>query len=507
MIKKVFVVLISILTFLILSEISLRIFGYFYRPKSENSKISNENYTILAIGDSFTYGIGAPDGKDYPSQLEDILNLKTNKKFKVINRGVLGQNSSEAYKNLKNQLTVYKPGLVIVLIGGANARNYWGFGSSINKLLYRTRVYKLIELLYLNVKQKKINAETEKQNWMNSIREELNGASVKISKTEDRSSIVFKNAFEQNKKRISKQVKTGADYYDIGTFYIREKKFNEAIKWFGEGINSFPAYMKNYEGITYTYILHNKAPDAEKWLLSGLAKNEKSVYLHSILGLVNIIDTNYTESLKWLEKGVNFDDKSLECSFNLTLLRRFYVNYVKQNPSYSQKVNIFDQLDSLIRKYPFDYTYFDSLDSKLKFYNYSNTYYYTLKNMKKNNYMKVKNWVYNDVQKIVDLCRSFNAKIIIQNYPTPVNATDFQYIANGILKEISIKNNIPFVNNAGKFNSLGEQKQSFFQSVYEGDHPNEKGYGLMAKDLFEKIIETKVFNVDTILHGRGKLLH
>jgi len=178
------------------------------------------------------------------------------------------------------------------------------------------------------------------------------------------------------------------------------------------------------------------------------------------------------------------------------------VNFVKLNPAFAEKVNIFDDLDYLIKKFPFDYTYFDSLDSKLKFYNYSNTYFYTLKNMKGNNYSLVKDWVYNDLQKITDMCKSFNTRIIVQNYPIPVNASDFQLIVNSILKDISVKNAIPFVDNAKIFNLQGDQKHNFFQSVYEGDHPNDKGYELMAKNLFNKILELKIFNVDTVIKNK-----
>jgi lysophospholipase L1-like esterase len=500
MIKKAAVVIISILTFLVLAEISLRIFGYFYQPKSEKSKINNENYTVLSIGDSFTYGIGAPESKDYPSQLENILNSKTNKKFKVINRGIPGQNTSEVYKNLKYQIVNNKPDLIILLVGANNARNYWGFGSSFNKLLYKTRIYKLIELLYLNVKQKKINSIIEKQNWLNSVNDELKGASVKISKAEDIKSQVYKTAFDQNVKRMNKIDKTGADYFDIGTFYLREKKYNDALKWYIAGINSFPSYLKNYEGITYSYYLQNRINEAQKWIFTGLGKNENSSYLYSILGLIEIIKENYAGSLKWINRGLNADSNNIECRFYLNDMRKFYNNYLQRNPPYSVRTRVFEKLDSLIRKYPFDFTYYDSLENKRRFYYFSNTYYNTLKNMKKNNFSLIKEWVYNDLQKIIDLCKSNNTKMIIQNYPLPVNGPYFNSLANNILKDISAKNSVPFVDNAKIFNSKGGQKHCFFQPVYEGDHPNEKGYELMAENLFDKIVEINLFDKNIFKH-------
>ena len=489
MIRKIIVVLIGLVASLIILEISLRIFGYFYQNKISSSKTGKGEITYLAVGDSFTYGIGAPEGKDYPSQLEKLLKYGQNNKFRVINRGILGQNSSECYENLKDQLHIYKPDIVILLTGGANARNYWGFGSPANKFLYRTRVYKLIRLLYLDIKRKEINSEIETKNWMTSVKNELNGASVIRSKTEDNTSTFYKSAYDQTLDKIKKADKTGEDFYSIGTFYLRAKKFNDAIIWYNQGIRAFPSFMKNYEGITYSYILSNKTPKATDHILSGLGKNHNTAFLYNLLGLVDIIDTNFTRSLIWIEKGLENDSNNTENRYDLSLLRKFYINYYRQNPDFSFDVNLFSKLDSLIRKYPFDYSMFDSLDNKYKFYNYSNTYYYRLKEMKKNNYDKIREWLNSDLQKIVDLVKESNSKLIIQNYPLPINANEFQPIANEILKDIATKNKVPFVDNAKIFNLQVDQKESFFQSIYEGDHPNEKGYGLMARNIDEKLKE------------------
>jgi len=478
--KKVLVFFIGIVIFLLIIEISLRIFGYFYQSKEKNGYVKKSNYTVLSIGDSFTYGIGAPEGKDFSSQLQTILNEKTNKKFEVVNRGVPGQNSSEILKNLKSQLEIYKPDLVILLTGGPNARNYWGFGSSFNKFLYRIRIYKLVELLYLNIKQKKINSDNEHNNWETAVENEKNGASHIINRTEDKQSEVYKNAYKQNILRINKEIKKDIDYYNIGTFFIREQNYKESIKWYSRGIINFPDFIKNYEGLAYSYILYAQ--------FIGSNKNVEKVFLNIMLGNIFSFQNDNMGFFNSADKDScknNNNNNNNECLF--------YVNELKNKSKTKFNIVQSQRLDSVINTIPVDY----SLGNKLKYYYYSNTQYLTMEKLTGNGNYLIKEWLIKDLEKIIDLCKSHNAKVIMQNYPLPANATFFQPIASNILKTFAKNKSIPFVDNSQIFNDLEKNKQDFFEPINVGDHPNTKGYGLMAKNLFDKIIEIKVFDVDT----------
>ncbi len=76
--------------------------------------------TILCVGDSWTYGVASSDvsKKSYPAQLQEVLQGELpGESWKVINRGVPGQNSSDMLKKLPDQLSKYRPEWVIILIG------------------------------------------------------------------------------------------------------------------------------------------------------------------------------------------------------------------------------------------------------------------------------------------------------------------------------------------------------------------------------------------------------
>ncbi len=68
--------------------------------------------TILAFGDSLTYGTGANKGEDYPNLLAEMTNIK------VINAGVPGEISSNGLDRLPSLLDEHNPDLLILIHGG-----------------------------------------------------------------------------------------------------------------------------------------------------------------------------------------------------------------------------------------------------------------------------------------------------------------------------------------------------------------------------------------------------
>ena len=84
------------------------VFGYSYL-NGEEQKI--EAHTIVALGDSLTYGLGSTKGNDYVSKLEKKLGKE------IINMGVMGDTTADVLARL-DAVIEKDPDVVILFIGG-----------------------------------------------------------------------------------------------------------------------------------------------------------------------------------------------------------------------------------------------------------------------------------------------------------------------------------------------------------------------------------------------------
>ncbi len=159
--KKFLAIFLGILFTFVVIEIGLRLFAFDPEKSLSVSDKPNGAYTIMALGNSHTYGIGAPPGLDYPTQLGEILKKTRGDKYHVINRGLRNINSTFIAENLPQWLKEDRPNLVFLMVGEPNYWNrygYWEFlkekkkGEKAGELekfdfLRVFSTYKLIELL------------------------------------------------------------------------------------------------------------------------------------------------------------------------------------------------------------------------------------------------------------------------------------------------------------------------------------------------------------------------
>lgn len=79
------------------------------------AKVKDRNaYTILALGDSHTFGMGVSDEATYPAQLERILCAKFGHPINVINGGIPAYNTAQALIYYKKIAKEVKPDLVLL---------------------------------------------------------------------------------------------------------------------------------------------------------------------------------------------------------------------------------------------------------------------------------------------------------------------------------------------------------------------------------------------------------
>ncbi|HAH20412.1 MAG TPA: hypothetical protein DCL49_05850 [Candidatus Omnitrophica bacterium] len=92
-----------------------------------------------------------------------------------------------------------------------------------------------------------------------------------------------------------------------------------------------------------------------------------------------------------------------------------------------------------------------------------------------------------DIRSMVRTCKANRVDIIISGYPGNVN--DDLYFTQ---KQIAEEFKIPFVDNYAIFRNLPNRRDYFSDDNW---HPNEDGYNLLARNIYNSILENNIINI------------
>lgn len=116
-------VLVGLLLSLILQEVALRVAASLLGRRTTVTADASGRLTILCLGDSHTYGVFYTAEESYPGQLQSILDRRAPRRYRVLNLGLPGMNSSEIATRFRGWLDRYQPYAVIFAAGVNNAWN------------------------------------------------------------------------------------------------------------------------------------------------------------------------------------------------------------------------------------------------------------------------------------------------------------------------------------------------------------------------------------------------
>ena len=482
--SRLIVFLTGCIIFLLILEISLRVVGSFYAGLSEADTIDTaqtgkDRITILSIGDSVTFGIGADRGFSYPAQLEKLLNeSESTTKYSVINRGWPAQNSAQLLMRLESWLKEFRPDIVTILIGAQNQANYFGYQEFLQKSghkkrglflqlhdwMDRVRIYKFIRLIVRDSQAKEKTDKTITASPYRTVEEvgaypgEFESVKDLFSQTPEQVEWIQQRRFAQMKDRqpptpecvqaihyheqgaINKALETilsvvenrdveSECYNIIGSIYMEQQQFDKAIGWFKKGIEKDPGLFVNYEGIGKSYRDQDRLKQAIDWFKKGFEHARyETLYELCYVGISETFRLvgDYKGAITFFEKEV------------------------KREPL----------LDDYIHALAGDYL------SMFK---------------KQGRDRNVHEWVIADIEKIIALSNRYKAQVILQNYP-------FQPSLDPVFRQIARRFEIPFVDHQSTFepyiNRRGKRSAQMF--VPDG-HPNAKGYHMMARNILKKL--------------------
>lgn len=107
--KKIVIPILAVLVLIIGYKV------FFSGPAIRNAVPSGEN--IICFGDSLTFGTGAGENMDYPSQLSRMISEP------IINAGVPGDTTATALARLEADLLSKSPRIVLITLGGNDLKN------------------------------------------------------------------------------------------------------------------------------------------------------------------------------------------------------------------------------------------------------------------------------------------------------------------------------------------------------------------------------------------------
>ena len=288
--------LLGCLMFLLVLEVSLRVLGIACEhrdPTAASAATPTAGRTILCVGDSYTWGAGAPVHMSWPRQLERLLNSEGRSGYTVVNRGKGGQNSARLVQEFQYNLDTVKPSLVIILTGSANHWDAYGsdetptrttWGQQARDLLYRVRVFRLAKLLYLNVRD--IRAKAERARYLADLEARRAAFERKVTESVPGDRRARAQTCEQQ-----------------GYRWFASRNFTEAVKCFREGMEANPYLQSNYVGLADCLDQQQKREEALATCRKAIELNpfEVPAYVALANGLLNLHKPE--EGAEWLHKA------------------------------------------------------------------------------------------------------------------------------------------------------------------------------------------------------------
>lgn len=576
---------------LLLIEIALRIFGSFYSSINTHSPADNTDYayTILCIGDSFTYGIGAPQRLSYPEQLQGIVEENTQHRARVINAGICAGNTTQMLEQVQGLLNQYRPDAVVMLFGMANSWNYYGFTQT-NSFLHRIKIYKLYKRIRHNIDYRRNGFEMFQR--VNDFSRSILVKSVRVAGNKNKQ---FDFCYQSGRYQLSTRNWQAA--MECFAAAASLSPFNDSVRhalWVCIEKNEADTYFttQHTKAITDTVLAETtatlahlqkqyaEAPDLAVIHYRYLAtKGQPAKAVHIIDSLIRLFPH---EAVLFADRMLYGDSSNIEetalpqtaalyCHYamqhiennNLATAWQYFDSATMHNPHCAWAIaakncidivnsprhnrtdgdiatveSAFETLLTLSTPENIESDYANQLFPVLGvdknrlsqlLASHNNRlaeiyllqlilqrFFHFIENQHEDFFLIHRNkrsmdlkdaevfaWIENDINTIVDICLKQHYRVICMNYPIippPVSEEMLYWAAQTgeIWRRTASKKGISFIDNDSIFDLYGEQKHSLFEPAFTGsEHCNEKGYNLMAENIYNVLIQQGIIKPPT----------
>lgn len=459
---KIAIALGSLVFFLFLTEIGLRITGaLFFSRDQEMVRFGDERSTnrVMCVGDSFTWGGRSPRQDAYPALLSSVLAEKFPKKnFAVINRGVCETNSRYVMEKLPSWIEDFNPTIIVLLVGSTNRFNAWNFDPLLKEKegfteswFSNVRIVKVAEIIWAH-----------RLSSMDVIERAFYRHIPVAVKESVYSRFNLYESFIWRWERIVKETKAvrSDPLFKLWHAIISEKAPLSREKELAGIASKSVSLDKGACALAHFYYLHDQYGKCEKTILDALRADPDSELLLNAAGFYYRTFCNkYMERFAY-DQVVGTSLKAIEYD------PIEYYNYYRLAKAFDlqsryEARDVYAQLERLKNKN----TVYDEVP-------WFKTYV-SIFTDKHSWEKKVSDWVSDDLEEIVKICKAKNIELIFQNYPVSYP------MVNRVLRTVAKKHSLPFVDNLSLFNTLTPRDRY----ILDDDHCTRAGHQVMAENI------------------------
>ncbi|MGA2775750.1 MAG: tetratricopeptide repeat protein [Candidatus Omnitrophota bacterium] len=461
--QKVVLMLFGLFLTLTILEIGLRLGGFVLLSlqdyRNQQSIKQKGACRIMCLGESTTAG-------QYPHFLEEILNQRNiGIKFSVIDKGLIGTNSSVILNNLQSNIGQYHPDIVVAMIGINDNGVHMAYknmpNSGIDRLLVNFRTYKLIRLLGLHIVTKCQELSRVAANY--SIKDSDKNPALSVGTVES-----YGKA-EQMKPRIDRS------YVQRGRFYRDQGDLARAVESFNKEIEVKPYSYEAYFGLGWCYkALGNNIAAVESFKKVIEIKPE-DFYAYLELGWCYDFLNNFYGAEASFKKAAEINPQSGRVYFELGLL-------YKANNLFSQAEESFKKA---IERDPYNdkiYSALSVLYNEMGKHGLSREYYERANRLRFRGYVDITRNNYLKIKKKLD---ESNIKLVCVQYPLRDEES--------LRKIFEWQEGVIFVDNEKIFKKAlrAATYKEYFTDMFAGDfgHCTDRGNKLLAENIADVILK------------------
>ena len=456
--QKMASVFLGLFLSLALLEGGLRLGGFIFSSTQEYGNLQSIKqkgaYRILCLGESTTQG-------QYPYLLEKALNQRNiGVRFSVIDKGVIGTDTSAILSQVDSYLAEYHPDMVVTMMGINDCGEHIPFEAvttSKGILFIRSfRTYKLARLLWLHILTK--------------------AKEMGIFKKAPAESIFTEDFL---KKAIKLNPKNAFAYVQLGSFYRDQGKFSQAEDAFKKAIELNPKNAFAYVELGWAYRVQGKFSQAEGLFKKEIKLNPENDYAYVELGLVYRFQGKFSQAEDALKKATELNPKNYIAYEDAGLFYRDQDKFPQAEEAFKTAIEIEPKNGRMFRA-------MSSLCEKMGKPELSKEYAKKVNELRSEHSAPVTVTNYRELKEILD---EKGIKLVCVQYPV-------RHVEP--LKKIFEKDEgVLFVDNERVFKEALKKAgyKEYFMDMFGGDfgHCTQKGNRLLAQNIANVILR-EVFN-------------